>query len=187
MIAISSPLRLRLDGDALVDNWRWLTRQGGAPAGAAIKADGYGLGARGVMERLFSAGCRDFFVATWAEAAALMPLPAGARLAVLHGVRDEDMAAALTLPARPVLNSAVQIARWHHDGASRSCDVMIDTGMNRLGCATNDLAACGGLNIDIVMRQRPKCSAVVLLPRHGPQRHGTAVQPGQQRGHLPWP
>jgi alanine racemase len=151
MMSVSAPSRLRLSADALVLNWRWLAQQGGAPAGAAIKADGYGLGARGVMERLFSVGCRDFFVATWAEAAALMPLPPGARLAVLHGVRDEDMPAALTLPARPVLNSAAQIARWHRDGASRSCDVMIDTGMNRLGCAIDDLRACEGLNIDIVM------------------------------------
>ncbi|MBA4747324.1 MAG: alanine racemase [Sphingopyxis sp.] len=151
MMPVSAPSRLRLSADALVHNWRWLARQGGAPAGAAIKADGYGLGARGVTERLFVAGCRDFFVATWAEAAALMPLPPGARLAVLHGVRDEDMPAALTLPARPVLNSAAQIARWHRDGASRSCDVMIDTGMNRLGCATDKVAACSGLNIDVVM------------------------------------
>ena len=151
MLEIPAPLRLRLDGEALVHNWRWLTRQGGAPAGAAIKADGYGLGARGVMERLFAAGCRDFFVATWSEAAALMPLPPAARLAVLHGVRAEDMAAALTLPARPVLNSAEQIARWRADGQGRACDIMVDTGMNRLGCAGTDLAGAAGLNIGLVM------------------------------------
>ncbi|MFD2432005.1 alanine racemase [Sphingobium scionense] len=46
MTGYIAPLRLRLDGDALLSNWRWLARQGGAPAcGAAIKADGYGLGA----------------------------------------------------------------------------------------------------------------------------------------------
>lgn len=153
MIAVSAPSRLRLSADALVHNWRWLVRQGGAAAGAAIKADGYGLGARGVMEHLFAAGCRDFFVATWAEAAALMPLPPGARLAVLHGVRDEDMAAALTLPARPVLNSAEQIARWRSGGAGRACDVMVDTGMNRLGLRADEArsGALGGLDIDILM------------------------------------
>lgn len=150
---ISAPSRLRLSADALAHNWRWLARQGGAPAGAAIKADGYGLGARGVMERLFAAGCRDFFVATWAEAAALMPLLPGARLAVLHGVRAEDMPAALTLPARPVLNSAEQVARWRSGGAERTCDVMIDTGMNRLGLRAEDAAggALAGLDIDIIM------------------------------------
>lgn len=136
MIAVPAPLRLRLDGDALVANWRWLARQSGpAACGAAIKADSYGLGARAVLERLAAAGCRDFFVATWAEAAALMPLPPGVSLAVLHGVRAQDMPAALSLPARPVLNSVEQVARWRDAGDGRPCDIMVDTGMNRLGLA----------------------------------------------------
>ena len=42
----SAPLRLRLDGAALADNWRTLAAMsGGAACGAAVKADGYGLGA----------------------------------------------------------------------------------------------------------------------------------------------
>src|SRR3546814_2759162 len=92
MIAIPSPLRLRLSSEALVANWRWLAAQsGGAACGAAIKADGYGLGAREVMRNLAAAGCRDFFVATWVEAAALMPLPGRVSLSVLHGVgRSEE-------------------------------------------------------------------------------------------------
>lgn len=154
MIDISAPLRLRLDAAALTDNWRWLARQGGrAATGAAIKADGYGLGARGVMERLYAAGCRDFFVATWTEAAALMPLPPGASLSVLHGVRAEDMAAALTLPARPVINSAEQAARWRQAGQGRPCDVMVDTGMNRLGLRADDVSggALAGLTIATLM------------------------------------
>lgn len=149
MLTLTAPLRLRLSGEALVDNWRWLTQQGGARAGAAIKADGYGLGARGVMERLYAVGCRDFFVATWAEAAALMPLPPGASLSVLHGVRAEDMAAALTLPARPVLNSIEQVARWRSGGAGRPCDIMVDTGMNRLGLRAAE--AVGGALDDLII------------------------------------
>ncbi|MDP3781846.1 MAG: alanine racemase, partial [Sphingopyxis sp.] len=95
MIAVPSPLRLRLSSEALVANWRWLARQSGAAAcGAALKADGYGLGARAALRHLAAAGCRDFFVATWAEAAALMPLPAGVSLSVLHGVGESDMVAA---------------------------------------------------------------------------------------------
>src|SRR3546814_18850059 len=83
------PSRLLLDGDALVANWRWLARQNGAArCGAAIKADGYGVGAAEVPKRLAAAGCRDFFVATWDEARALVPLTGGASLSVLPGVRD---------------------------------------------------------------------------------------------------
>jgi alanine racemase len=128
------PLRLILDGDALVSNWHWLAaRGGGAACGAAVKADGYGLGANEVVHRLRAAGCRDFFVATWAEAAALMPWPEELDLSVLHGVGPEDMPAALSSPARPVLNSPEQVARWRESGQGRPCDVMVDTGMNRLG------------------------------------------------------
>jgi alanine racemase len=142
-----------LDGAALAANWRWLADKAGAPAGAAIKADGYGLGAVEVARRLAEAGCRDFFVATWAEADALGPLPFGAALSVLHGVREEDMAAALASRARPVLNTATMVARWKAAAPERPCDVMIDTGMNRLGLSVEE--ACSGLldglGIDLLM------------------------------------
>ncbi|MBS0504268.1 MAG: alanine racemase [Proteobacteria bacterium] len=150
-MTIPPPHRLRLDGAALVANWLWLKNQGGSAAcGAAVKADGYGLGAREVVARLAAAGCRDFFTATWAEAEALMPLPEGARLSVLHGVRAEDMAAARTLDARPVLNSIEQLMRWR-DANGGACDVMIDTGINRLGLPPADWAALEGLEIDTLM------------------------------------
>lgn len=154
MIAIPSPLRLRLDSDALVANWRWLAAQSGSAAcGAAIKANGYGLGARDVMLRLVAAGCRDFFVANWIEAASLMPLPAGVSLSVLHGAGASDMIAARTLPARPVLNSMEQVARWREAGEGRPCDVMVDTGMNRLGLRIDEAmgGALDGLSIETLL------------------------------------
>ena len=140
-------LRLRLDSSALQDNWRWLQRAAGVAAGAAVKADGYGLGARRVTQLLAEAGCRDFFVSTWAEAEALGPLPDGTTLCVLHGAGPEDMAAALGGAARPVLNTPPQVARWKEAAPGRSCDVMVDTGMNRLGIRTDELGLLDGLNI----------------------------------------
>ncbi|WP_254558674.1 alanine racemase, partial [Salmonella enterica] len=92
-------------------------------------ADGYGLGAAQVLRRLMQAGCRDFFVSNWGEAAVLEPmLEQGVSLSVLHGVRTEDMEQALASHARPVLNSPQQIARWREAGGGL-CDVMVDTGM----------------------------------------------------------
>lgn len=146
-----APLRLRLDGAALTDNWRTLARMSGSAAcGAALKADGYGLGANEVARRLADAGCRDFFVATWAEAEALAP--SGVPLVVLHGVRGEDMTAALSGIARPALNTAGQVARWKAAGGG-ACDVMVDTGMNRLGVSVEEVATglLDGLNIDTLM------------------------------------
>lgn len=149
---VSAPLRLDLDGDALVANWRTMAAMSGSAAcGAAVKADGYGLGAAAVVPRLAAAGCRDFFCATWAEAIALAPH--GVPVAVLHGVRAADMDVALALPAaRPVLNTPAQVRRWREAGGG-ACDVMVDTGMNRLGLAAEDVAAglLDGLTIDVLM------------------------------------
>ena len=148
-LIVIAPSRLRLDAAALTDNWRTLARMsGGAACGAAVKANGYGLGAPDVAKRLAEAGCRDFFVATWAEAEALAPL--GLSVSVLHGLREEDIATALSGIARPVLNTSTQVARWAAAGGG-ACDVMIDTGMNRLGLSVDDLALLGGLEIDTLM------------------------------------
>jgi alanine racemase len=96
---------------------------------------------------LAQAGCRDFFVSTWAEAEALGPLPEGAELIVLHGVGPEDDEAALSIGARPVLNTPEQIARWKEIAPDRACDVMIDTGMNRLGLRADEIELLDGLEI----------------------------------------
>ena len=148
---VTAPLRLRIDTTALVVNWRTLDRLSGTAAcGAAIKANGYGLGAIEVARHLTDAGCRDFFVATWAEAERLAPLrlPAAASLSVLHGVREEDMPLALSGIARPVLNTDLQVARWKAAGGG-PCDVMVDTGMNRLGVSPD--AVRGGLLDDLTI------------------------------------
>ena len=144
-------LRLRLDSTALVANWRWLQRAAGVAAGAAVKADGYGLGALEVVRLLGEAGCRDFFVSTWAEAEALGPLPGGASLSVLHGVGPDDLAAALASSARPVLNTPRQVVRWKQAAPGRPCDVMVDTGMNRLGLRCDEIDLLDGLTIDTLM------------------------------------
>ena len=149
-----SPLRLILDGEALVANWRWLERRGaGAACGAAVKADGYGLGAREVVGRLAAAGCRDFFVATWPEAEALLPALGDACVSVLHGVAGEDLAEVAASPARPVLNTPLQVERWKQGAPGRPCDVMIDTGINRLGLSPAEVGdgILDGLEIDTLM------------------------------------
>jgi alanine racemase len=147
-------LRLKIDGDALVLNWRWLARMSGSAAcGAAVKADGYGIGARETVLRLAEAGCRDFFVATWAEAEDLAPFLGEPSLSVLHGVAAEDVQHAASSRARPVLNTPVQVQRWRDVGQGRPCDVMIDTGMNRLGLSREEVVSglLDGLEIDTLM------------------------------------
>lgn len=142
------PLRLRLDRAALQHNFRWLEERAGVPAAAAIKADGYGIGARETMRALHQAGCRTFFVSTYAEAEELGPAPEDSSLVVLHGPAAEDAAAAFKASARPVLNSVEQVARWKQIAPERPADVMIDTGMNRLGLRPDEVGALDGLRIE---------------------------------------
>ncbi|WP_225010251.1 alanine racemase [Novosphingobium percolationis] len=149
-----SPLRLRLDAQALADNWRALDRMSGAArAGAAVKADAYGLGVAQVAPALAAAGCRDWFVAHWQEVAELLRHVPADQVAVLHGpINDADVAFAKASGVRPVLNSLAQVARWRAGGGG-ACHVMVDTGMSRLGLPPAELAdpALDGLAIDMVM------------------------------------
>jgi alanine racemase len=141
-------LRLTIDRSALQANWRWLQEHAGVSAGAAVKADGYGLGARETLQALADAGCRTFFVSTWAEADALGVVPQDVETVVLHGVGKDDTEAAAASAARPCLNTAEQVARWKEIAPDRPCDVMIDTGMNRLGLRGEETGVLGGLAID---------------------------------------
>jgi alanine racemase len=172
-----SPLRLRLDAAALTANWTLLARLSGAAAcGAAVKANGYGLGARGVVERLAAAGCRDVFVATWAEARDIADL--GMPVSVLHGVRAEDMVADRPANARPVLASPDQVRRWREAGGG-ACDVMVDTGMNRLGVSPQAVAdgLLDGLAIDTLMSHL--VSADEDVPLNARQRDSFAALAGR--------
>lgn len=147
-------LRLRIDGAALAANWRALDRLSGtATAGAAIKADAYGLGARLVAPLLRQAGARQFYVAHWAEVPPLLDLLPAGEVSVLHGplgAADADFARATGV--RPVLNSLHQARLWLESGGG-ACDLMVDSGMNRLGLPAGDLAdpLLAQLQVDTLM------------------------------------
>jgi alanine racemase len=147
-------LRLRLDRQALADNWTALDRlSGGACAGAAVKADGYGVGARIAIPVLQQAGCRDFFVAHWGEAAELLGLVAPGSISVLHGpLTAQDAAWAKATGLRPVINSLHQAQLWLAAGGG-VCDLMVDTGINRLGLPPGDLGdpLVARLDIDVLL------------------------------------
>ena len=174
-------LRLRLDEQALTDNWRTLDRLSGrAKAGAAVKADGYGMGARRVTRVLCEAGCADFFVAHCGEAAELAGLVEPRRIAVLHGpVTAEEAAFCRETGITPVLNSPTQLARWREAGG-KSAHVMIDSGINRLGFdRTLDPALFAGLEVDILL------SHLASADEDGPQNTAQRIAFEQARSAVP--
>ncbi len=148
---MAANLRLTIDTAALVRNWRRCDRASApAAAGAAVKADAYGLGAQPVVDILAAAGCREFFVASWSEAAALK-MPAGTRLAVLHGVQPDELPLALASDAVPVLSTPAQVATWRSAAPDRPCDIMVDTGINRLGLTPAEaVRSLDGVSVDVL-------------------------------------
>lgn len=176
------PLRLTLDSDALVHNWRALDRlSGSAKAGAAVKADGYGLGARRVVQALAAAGCADFFVAHMAEAGPLLDLVPAESVAVLHGpLTAWDAAYAKTAGLRPVINSPRQARLWL-DAGGGLCDLMVDTGINRLGVPMADLGdpVLAGLQIDVLH------SHLASADEDGPQNDLQRRRWDEARSHVP--
>lgn len=135
-------LRLSFDEDALAANWRALNGLSGqARAGAAVKADAYGIGATLAVPVLQAAGCRDFFVAHWQEVLDLLPHVAPSAISVLHGPLDvADAVYAAAVGVRPVINSLRQAQLWLDCGGG-PCDLMVDTGINRLGLPMADLGS----------------------------------------------
>ena len=126
---------------------------GAASAGAAVKADAYGIGARVAVPVLRDAGCRDFFVTYAHEAADLIGLVPPRSISLLHGPINDGVARwARETGVRVVINSLEQAARWLEAGGG-TCDLMVDTGINRLGLPLAQLGdpLIGRLEIDILM------------------------------------
>lgn len=147
-------LRLQLDAAALAANWTALNRLSGtAQAGAAVKADAYGLGAARAAQILWDAGCRDFFVAHWSEVAGLLDVVPATAISVLHGpLNAADAAYAKATGVRPVINSLHQARLWQAAGGG-SCQLMVDSGINRLGITMDQLGdeAVQGLAVDLLL------------------------------------
>ncbi len=147
-------LRLRIDREALAGNWAVLDRLSGtARAGAAVKADAYGLGSGIAVPVLWEAGARDFFVAHWLEVPDLLGCVSPASISVLHGPLDaRDAAYALATGTKPVINSRHQAQLWL-DAGGGLCDLMVDSGINRLGLPMDALGdeAIARLEVDLLM------------------------------------
>jgi alanine racemase len=137
---------LRIDLGAIEANWRVLSRQlRGAECAAVVKANAYGLGLEQVGAKLAGAGCKTFFVADLAEARRLRARAREAAIYVLNGFTSETGPVFVEIAARPVINSATELAEWDAFVARRNwrggAALHVDTGMNRLGIPADEAAA----------------------------------------------
>lgn len=133
-----SPTRITLDTAALQENYKRLTAHvpASCQVAAVVKANAYGLGVEVAVPALEQAGARFFYVAHFSEALAVRAVT-GCPIAVLGGLPQGAAADYKHHKIIPVLNSPEDIAAcpadlpaiWH-----------IDTGMNRLGLRTEDVA-----------------------------------------------
>jgi alanine racemase len=150
-----------VDLGALVENWRLLRRQvgPGCIVAAAVKADGYGMGAVPMARTLAAAGCRWFFVHSLDEGLeldiALASIPDRIRIAVLSGP-DAAMATRPTLV--PVVNDLGQLALWRAAAPAGEVILHLDTGLSRLGMPMAEAALLaaeperlGGLKLALIM------------------------------------
>ncbi|HEX6860184.1 MAG TPA: alanine racemase [Caulobacteraceae bacterium] len=142
--------RLTIDLDALAHNHAFLrARAGGAEIAPVVKADGYGLGAAPVAQRLWAEGARTFYVARVFEGEALRQALPDALIYVFDGYLDGARLEAANL--RPVLNSREQIDAWRAERPRLPAALHIDTGMNRLGVRIEEADALKDLPIDLVL------------------------------------
>lgn len=153
--------RLTINLDALIANYRTLQRAAPtAHTGAAVKADGYGLGAVPIAQALAAAGCRHFFVANADEGVALRSaraVPDDAAIHILDGLMPGEEACYSAHALTPVLNTPDQVRRWAEARstwrAAGPSTLHIDTGMNRLGLTAADLAAVLGAPDTLIAAQ----------------------------------
>ncbi len=143
---------LTIDLTAIGDNWVRLKQKVGndVSCGAVVKANAYGLGVERVAQCLWSAGCREFFVATLAEAKALRALLGeSCQIFVLGGLCQDPQTDAISSQWRdyqlsPVLVTKAHVIRWAEFARQHQlppCAIKIDTGMHRLGLLPADIEA----------------------------------------------
>lgn len=177
-----------LDAGALVANWRLLgARAGQAECAAVLKADGYGQGLERAANPLLRAGCRTFFVAHVFEGARLRQAAPDATVYILNGLVPGLARTYADAHLRPVLNSLSELAEWREAlaGGRAPCALQVDSGMHRVGLATDDLREAKILSADL---------DVALLMSHFVRSGGASLSSGTARQvaifdamRAPWP
>ena len=178
--------RLTIDLAALRRNYLALRETAGsAGCAAAVKADGYGVGARRVVRTLRESGCTVFFVALLDEAVDILPEVGDGTVYVLNGIVPGTAKSFARHGIRPVLGNLEEIGEWAEccrlAGSRLPAALHIDTGINRLGLEASSLeklagnaALLGAFETSLVMSHFA-CADDPGDPMNGAQREAFTV------------
>lgn len=155
--------RAIVDLGAICKNYEHLKRIVGEPTilMCVVKADAYGHGAVPVSRALARAGARHFAVATLAEAVQLRTAGLAGTLGVLSGFEPGEEHEAAARGIYPMVSSEEQLARWNataeRSGRRLPCQLMLNTGLNRLGL---DFVPGNGSGPSALIQKLRECSAL---------------------------
>ncbi len=152
---------LNVDLTAIRANYRLLkARHSQQSCAAVVKANAYGLGAYAVAQALKQEGCREYFVATLAEAIELRAVLPDAIIGVFNGPYLGEEAEYLQHNLLPVLNETSQLERWQAASDSAPAILHVDTGMTRLGFSQSMLEKAAATHSEFLAKR------VALLMSH---------------------
>ena len=135
---------LKINLTAIAFNWATLAKNTSADCAAVLECNAYGCGIDPVADALAKSGCRTFFVTNLAEARRVRTAAPKSVIYVLRGLHAGAAHLFAKLNARPVINSAIELAEWDAfviaNRWSGGCALNVDTGENRLGLSMAEAA-----------------------------------------------
>jgi alanine racemase len=162
---------LKINLTNLAANYERLSKRTDAECAAVVKADAYGCGIGPIAGALAKSGCNTFFVSDLAEAKRMRAVAPRAVIYVFGGFYSGTGPAFAEIDARPVINSAIELAEWDMFVASQASSQANSQGWAG-GCALNVDSGDGGLGLSIE-------EAAAFAPRVQSSDHGITLLLGR--------
>jgi len=150
---------LKINLSNLAANYAQLSKQTEAECAAVVRADAYGCGIGPIAGALAKSDCNTFFVSSLAEAKSVRAVAPQATIYVLNGFYSGTGPAFAAINARPVINSAIELAEW---------DVFVGAQIWKGGCALNVDTGNSGLGLSFE-------EATAFAPRVQMLNHGVTL------------
>jgi alanine racemase len=136
---------LKINLSNLAANYETLAKRTEAECAAVVRADAYGCGIGPIAGALAKSGCSTFFVSNLPEAKSVRAVAPQATIYVLNGFYSGSGPAFAAINARPVINSAIELAEWDMFVGAQAweggCALNVDTGESGLGLSFEEAMA----------------------------------------------